>query len=101
MELPEGDNGDATILVRGVHGFARLEVRHLLVGSVRGERMVAVESPAGAFVVVVLGPEGGELQGLDRAGNPVGPPERYDAFRIFGLGAHDLPESDAGTGLPT
>ncbi len=56
MELP--DDEDNMVMVHGVGGFATPEVRSIRVRSRREERTVPMESPSGAFVVVVLG--GGE-----------------------------------------
>lgn len=77
MELPEDNADDAMILVRGLYRFVTPEVRGIRVRSNGEERNVAVESPAGAFVVVILGSGFAELQGLDDSGKVTGPSESY------------------------
>jgi hypothetical protein len=61
------DHRDAVVLVRGLYGFAAPEVRSILVRSGSEKRTVAVDSPAGAFVVVVVGKNDVELHGARRA----------------------------------
>ena len=68
------DDVEAEVLVRGVYGFATAEIRSILVRSGSEKRNVAVDSPAGAFVVVVLGENDVELQGLDEHGDEIGSP---------------------------
>jgi hypothetical protein len=72
MDLPDDLNN--LVLVRGAGGFAIPEVRSIGVRSDREDRTVPIESPSGAFVVVVLGEGSAELQGQDERGREVGPP---------------------------
>jgi hypothetical protein len=72
MELPYED--DRVVFVRGVYGFADRAVRSLHISAATGERAFELDSPVGAFVVLVLGESSVELQGLDSSGAEVGQP---------------------------
>jgi hypothetical protein len=79
MHLP--DEQDRTVFVRGIYGFADMAVRWLRVTSEAGQRTVEVNSPAGAFVVVVLGDGAVDLHGLDQRGADLGEPATNEAIQ--------------------
>jgi hypothetical protein len=66
------DEQDRPVFVRAIYGFVDPTVRSLHLSAASGERAVEVESPAGAFAVVVLGESAVELQGLGETGADVG-----------------------------
>lgn len=73
-ELPETDEGDDMVLVLGRYGFATDRVAAIKVTQGTGTRIVDVTSPAGAYVVITIGTDHVELQGLDNHRLPIGPP---------------------------
>ncbi len=70
LDLP--DERERMVFVRGIYGFSDPAVRALRVGAASGKRVVEVKSPAGAFVVIVVGQSAVDLQGLDHAGAEIG-----------------------------
>lgn len=73
----EDERGEL-VFVRTLFGFVDGSVGSLRACSANGERTLAVDSPAGAFVVLVMGESAVELQGIDLAGNHVGQPATSD-----------------------
>jgi glyoxylate utilization-related uncharacterized protein len=72
MDLP--NVGDEMVLVRGLYGFATEHVAIIRVTQGGQARAVEVTSPAEAFVVVVIGEDAVQLQGLDKHGHEIGHP---------------------------
>jgi hypothetical protein len=70
MDLP--NDGDQMVLVRGVYGFVSEQVRAIRSTQGGASRVVDVASPVGAFVVLLIGEDSAELQGLDSDGQAIG-----------------------------
>ncbi|HVX20175.1 MAG TPA: hypothetical protein VHB02_02385 [Acidimicrobiales bacterium] len=98
--LRDPDDEETMVLVRGLYGFATPEVRGVRVRSGGTERTLAIESPAGAFVVVILGWGGTELQGTDDRGTEVGPPESDPPQRGRRLGGAAVVEAASSVNRP-